>query len=163
LWIINPDESGVRITLGKHTKECPPGWYWFLPLIHTKFKVNTSTQGVRFAIQSVTTKDDQDVAIRGAVLYRINNAYKALFETNDFDQSLEAVAGGVIEAFVASKTYDELRDRETIRTELAKALRAEAAGWGIRLLRVYVPDIGRVRNIRVLSDSTQTILPFSQE
>jgi regulator of protease activity HflC (stomatin/prohibitin superfamily) len=162
LWFVQSDEAGVRITLGNRVSDCPPGWYVEWPLIHTVIKVNTAMQGVRFAIQSVTTADDVDLAIRGAVLYRISNARKAIFETADFDESLEAITGGVIEQYVAKKTYVELSDREALKDEIKKGIREEAAGWGIRLMRVYIPDIGRVRNIRVLSDQTGSLVPVSE-
>ena len=152
MYFVNPDEGGVRITLGKYVRECSPGWYIYWPLIHVFIKVNIAIQGVRFPIQSVTTKDDVDIAIRGAVVYKIGNARKAIFETNDFDQSLAAVAGGVIEEYVADHTYDEIKDRQVLRDAVKKGLREEAAGWGIKLLKVYIPDVGRVRNIRVLGD-----------
>ncbi len=162
LWFVQPDESGVRITLGKHVNDCPPGWYIYWPLIHVPIKVNVATQGVRFAIQSVTTKDDVDLAIRGAILYRITDARKAIFETDDFDQCLEAIAGGVIESFVADRAYVELADRAALKVEIMKGLRAEAGGWGIKLTRVYLPDIGRVKNVRVLGDYTESVMPLTE-
>lgn len=162
LYFVNPDESGVRITLGSRVKDCPPGWYVEWPLIHSFYVMSTAINGVKFAIQSVTTSDDVDLAIRGAVLYRVTNAKKAIFETNNFDDALEAVTGGVIEQFVSSKTYVELKDREALKAEIKKGLREEAAGWGIRLMRVYIPDIGRVKNIRVLGD-TGPLVPVDTE
>jgi regulator of protease activity HflC (stomatin/prohibitin superfamily) len=155
-YFINPDESGVRITLGKHVSPTPPGWYVDIPLIHEFITVNTATQGLTLAEQSVITADDVDLAIRGAILYKITNAEKAIFETDDFDKSLEAVAAGVIEQFVATKTYDELRDRKGLRDEITRGLREAASGWGIKLQRVYISDIGRVKNIRVLGSSSVT-------
>lgn len=154
LYFVNPDESGVRITLGKRISPTPPGWYIHWPLIHTFVKVNVATQGLTLAAQSVTTSDEVDLAVRGAILYRITDAEKAIFETDDFDQSLEAVAGGVIEQFVSGHTYEELKDREAIKAEIRKGLREAASGWGIKLMRVYLPDIGKVKNIRVLGDTS---------
>jgi len=153
LYFILPDESGVRITLGKRVNPTSPGWYWNWPLIHNFVKVNVATQGLTLAAQSVTTTDEVDLAVRGAILYRITDARKAIFETDDFDRSLEAVAGGVIEQFVSSKTYEELKDREALKDEIRRGLREEARGWGIKLMKVYVPDIGRVKNIRILGDA----------
>lgn len=153
LYFVLPDESGVRITLGSRVSPTPPGWYVHWPLIHDFIKVNIATQGLTLAAQSVTTSDEVDLAVRGAILYRITDAEKAIFETDDFDKSLEAVAGGVIEQFVSGHTYEELKNRETIKAEIRKGLREAASGWGIKLMRVYLPDIGRVRNIRVLGDT----------
>lgn len=164
LYFVNPDEGGVRITLGNRVKDTPSGWYIYWPLIHTFIKVNVATQGVRFSIQSTITKDDVDIAIRGALLYKIGNARKAIFETDDFDQTLAAVAGGVIEEHVANHTYEELKDRQVLRDKVKKGLRDEASGWGIRLLKVYIPDVGRVKNIRVLSDGVDNsqIIPDTE-
>lgn len=163
LYFVNPDESGVRITLGSRVSPISPGFYVNWPLIHEFFKISTATQGVRFAIQSVTTVDNVDIAIRGAILYRVTDATKAIFETDDFDECLEAIAGGVIASFVADKTYEELGDREALKNEIMKGLRGEAGGWGIKLTRVYLPDIGRVRNIRVLSDHVEPLVPVNVE
>ena len=161
LWFINPDESGVRITLGSRVKDCSPGWYVNWPLIHQFIKVNVATQGLTLAAQSVTTADEVDLVVRGAILYRITNARRAIFETDDFDQSLEAVAGGVIKQFVSSHTYADLKDREAIKDEIRRGLREAASGWGIKLMRVYLPDFGRVKNIRVLGDTP--VVPTNTE
>lgn len=157
LYFVNPDESGVRITLGSRVGLTPPGWYVCWPLIHQFIKVNVATQGLTLAAQSVTTADEVDLAVCGAFLYRITDAKKAIFETDDFDQSLEAVAGGVLEQFVSAHTYEELKDREAIKVEIRKGLREAASGWGIKLIRVYLPDFGRVKNIRVLG--SKSIVP----
>lgn len=162
-WFVHPDESGVKITLGKWVKDCGPGWYIDWPLVHVHIKVNVAIQGVRFAIQSITTKDDINLAIRGAILYRITNARRAIFETADFDQSLEAVACGVIESFTADKTYEEIKDRKALKVEIMKGLRDEANVWGIRLLKVYITDIGRVTNIRILGNNSNSVIPYQTE
>ena len=58
---------------------------------------------------------------------------------------------------MAERTYDEIKDRQALRDEVKKGLRDEASGWGIKLLRFYIPDVGRVNNIRVLSDSDESM------
>ena len=161
-YYVNPDEAGVRITLGKYVKDTVPGWYIEWPLIHGFYVMSTAIDGKRFAIQSVTTKDNVDMTVRGSALYRVTNARKAIFETNNFDDAFEIIAGGVIETFVSGKTCEELSDREALKTEIMKGLRKEAEGWGIRLMRVYIPDIGRVRNIRVMSDTVETVVPVEE-
>lgn len=161
LYFVFPDESGVQITLGSRVRPTSPGWYINWPLIHQFIKVNVATQGLTLAAQSVTTSDEVDLAVRGAILYRITNAHKAIFETDDFDQSLEAVAGGVIEQFVSSHTCEALKDREAIKDEIRRGLREAASGWGIKLMRVYLPDFGRVKNIRVLGNAS--VVPTDNE
>jgi regulator of protease activity HflC (stomatin/prohibitin superfamily) len=151
-YLVQPDEAGVRITLGKYIKDLTPGWYIDIPLIHTFIKVNVALQGVKFEIQSVTTKDDVPLAIRGAVRYHISNARKAIFETDDFDKSLEAVATGAISNVVSTQIYADLQDRQTLQAELTKAVREAAQGWGIKLQNVYLSDFAKAINIRLLND-----------
>ncbi len=159
-YFLGPDEAGVRTTMGNRVEEIGPGWYIDWPVIHNFWKVNTSVQGVKFAVQSVTTKDDVALAIRGILLYRVINARKAIYEVDDFDQSLEAVACGVIEEFTSGKQYEELADREALKAEIIKDIRDIANGWGIKVWKVFIADIGRVTNIRVLSDASNTIIPI---
>lgn len=159
-YFLGPDEAGVRTTMGDRVEEIGPGWYIDWPVIHSFWKVNTSVQGVKFAVQSVTTRDDVALAIRGILLYRVINARKAIYEVDDFDQSLEAVACGVIEEFTSGKQYGELADREALKVEIIKDIRDIANGWGIKVWKVFIADIGKVTNIRVLSDIQNTIIPI---
>lgn len=161
---VQPDEGGIRLTLGKHIKKCPPGWYIDWPLIHVFHKVSIAIQGVRFAVQSVITNDDIDLAIRGAILYRITDAEKAILVTDDFDDALEALVCGIVEEFAARKTYDEMRDREALKNEIMKGIRDRANEWGIKLIKTYISDIGRVSNIRVLSNQSSHVpIPIEGE
>lgn len=159
---ICPDEGGIRLTFGKHIKKCSPGWYIDWPVIHIFYKVNMAIQGVRFAIQSVITNDDVDLGIRAAILYRITDAEKAILITDNFDEALEALVCGIVEEFAARKTYDEIHDREALKNEIMKGIRDRANEWGIKLIKVYISDIGHVSNIRVLSNQNSYV-PISLE
>ncbi len=159
-YFLGPDEAGVRTIMGNRVEEIGPGWYIDWPVIHNFTVVSTAIQGVRFAAQSVMTKDNVDMCIRGVLLYKITNARKAIYIPDDFDGSLEALSCGIIEEFTADKSYLELHDREALKAEILKGIRDTANDWGIKIRKVLIGDIGKVTNIRILSDEASTIIPI---
>lgn len=148
LWLVNPDESGIRITLGKHVKSCGPGYYFYWGLIQECTKVYTMPQVVDLRPQSLRVPTDEDnyhlekdIVVSGAIMYRITDARKALLNVQDFDRSLTTLALGVI-------SRGEL-DPEKI----LKGIREEASGWGIKVIKTFITDRGDVTNVRLLTNT----------
>ena len=52
IYLVDPDEGGVRCTLGTRVKRLQPGWYFFWGLIQTVMKVPTVSQVVDLRSQS---------------------------------------------------------------------------------------------------------------
>ena len=102
IWLVEPNESGVRITLGKHVKDTPCGWYFCIPIIQTMIKLEIVSQVVDLRSQSLRTKDSVDVVISGGIQYKICNVRKAILNVQDFDKALQVLALGIIAEYVAS-------------------------------------------------------------
>jgi regulator of protease activity HflC (stomatin/prohibitin superfamily) len=156
LWLVHPDESGVRIVLGKYAKLTPPGWYFYWP-IFIVFEKRTVTQQVKdIRVQSVWTKDLHDMAISLAIRYKVTNAYKAILEVLDYDDSIQALALGTVQTFVKTRTKAELHDQlDDLQDEILKALREESQGMGLKIMSVYITDVGATRNFRLLGNDVE--------
>jgi len=89
------------------------------------------------------------MTISGAVRYRVRSAQKALCEVYDYDQNIQAVALGIIQQYVRKHTLECL-DTQQIEEEVLKGVRKASEGWGLWVERVYITDIGRTQNIRLL-------------
>lgn len=150
-FTVLPDESGVCITLGTKVKALPPGWYWYWPPIQHVEKMSVTPQAVDLRPQSVLTKDGIDMVISGAVLYKISDARKALLEVQDYDRSIQTLALGVIAGFMGEHDSNSLRIEELREVILIK-VREEAAGFGLKIMRVYITDLGHAKNLRILGD-----------
>lgn len=151
--IIAPDELGVRYTPkrrnGIKVSELKPGWYIWLPLIQNIETIRCKTQIVDLRSQSVWTSDRQDMTISGAIRYRVKSAQKALCEVYDYDQNVQAAALGIIQQYVREHELGDLNTQQ-IEAEVLKGVREASAGWGLFIEKVYITDIGRTQNIRLL-------------
>lgn len=161
IWLVNPDESGVRITLGKHYKPTPPGWYVYWPIIQDPIKLTVTPQIKDIRSQSVLTPYNESFCVGGAVKYRIKDAVAAILKVQDFDQTLQALCLGIISRYFADKVNDDYSDLEDY---VVKGVKGAARGWGLDVMAVYITDLGPTRNIRLLSDTTSiTIIPEIEE
>lgn len=149
IQLVAPNEAGVRITLGTRVTDSKPGWYFFWPLIQTCEVIPIKTQVKDLRAQSVWTADQQEITISGAIRYKVSNARKAILEVEDYDANVQALALGIIQRYVSDLTAGRVYTGE-MEVEILKGLREECQGWGLRIEQVYITDIGRTQNFRVL-------------
>ncbi|MCK5608867.1 hypothetical protein KAR91_43745 [Candidatus Pacearchaeota archaeon] len=153
LVLIAPDETGVRYTpgfiQGVHIKSLMPGWWLYWPLIQNIETIRCKTQIVDLRPQSVWTQDRIEMTVSGAIRYRVRSAQKALLEVYDYDQNIQAVALGIIQQYIREHELENLNTQQ-IEQEVLKGVRKASEGWGLYIEKVYITDIGRTQNIRIL-------------
>ena len=155
IWVVEPDEGGIRTTLGSFVKDAPTGWYVNWPIIHVCTKRPITPQVVDLRGQSALTLDAKDVVIGGALQYRIINARKAILEVNDLDLSVMSLALGIIQEHVTSHEFPQLRKLDDLKTKIRQGLREATSGWGIKIMEVFITDLGTVKNIRFIGDGNK--------
>ncbi len=157
LVIVAPDEIGVRYTpgfvKGVHITSLVPGWWLYWPLIQNIETIRCKTQVKDLRPQSVWTSDRVEMTVSGAIRYRVHSARKALLEVYDYDQNIQAVALGIIQQYIREHALECLDTRQ-IEEEVLKGVRKASEGWGLRVERVYITDIGRTTNIRLLMNES---------
>ena len=156
--LIQPNEMGVRITLGTKVKVLSPGWWLFWGLFQEILYATVVTQVSDIRSQSVISKDGVNMTVSGAIKYKVSDIRKAMLEIQDYDRSLEALSLGVLLEVVSTLTEEELYDAGHLGDLVLKRIREEASGWGLRLQKVYVTDVGKVRNIRLLTNNNGVVV-----
>lgn len=152
IQLVPPDEHGIRITLGKYVSDTPPGWYFLWRVIQEHYVLQVKTQIKDLRAQSVWSADHKELTISGAVKYYIANVRKALLEVYDYDANIQALALGIIQRHCA--THEEMKiETSALEEDVLLALRKESQGWGLKIEKVYITDIGRARNIRLLTNN----------
>ena len=154
--IIAPDEAGVRCTphliRGIRITDLVPGWWFYWPVFQQFVAIKVKTQVVDLRPQSVWTADGRELVISGSIKYRVDSAAKAILDVFDYDENICTLALGIIFDFVNGQTLDELNTIQ-LRDEILKGLREASRGWGLKMEQVYLTDIGRVKNIRLLMNN----------
>lgn len=155
--LIQPDELGVRVTLGTIEKILSSGWYVFWPIIQEISFATVTTQVQDIRCQSITSKDGQGMVVSGAIRFKITDIRKAMLEVKDCEESLIALSLGVLLSVASIMTEEELSNTEQLGDNILKKIREEAAGWGLKLQKFYITDLGRTRNIRLLTNNVAKI------
>lgn len=150
-FTVFPDEGGVRITFGTKVKSLKPGWYIYWPIIQHVEKLSITPQAIDLRPQSVRASDGTDMVISGAILYRISDARKAILDVQDYDRSLQVLALGVIAEFVG--IHNCRLEISELREVILTGVRDEATGFGLKIMKVYITDLGCAKNLRVLGDA----------
>ncbi len=152
LILIQPDEAGIRVTLGTREKILPPGWYFFWPLIQDVPFATVTTQVIDLRPQSVFIKSGRNLTVSGIIKYKVVDIRKAMLDVQDYDRSLQALSLGVLLSILSiTPDVEELSPSE-IGEQVLRGIREEAVGWGLKIQKVYISDFGHVRNIRLLTD-----------
>ena len=151
IFTVLPDEGGVRITFGRIVKTLKPGWYTYWPPIQHVQKIGVTPQCVDLRPQSVLTSDNKDMVISGAILYKISDARKAILEVQDYDRSVQTLALGVIAEFMGGHSSEKL-EIPILRELILTKVREEAQGFGLKIMRVYITDLGSCKNLRILGE-----------
>jgi len=116
------------------------------------------TQVVDLRSQSVRTKNGQSAIVSGAIQYSIKNVTKAIINVQDVDKALETLAIGIILEFVKNKTLDECQDIKALKEEILKGIKNAAQGWGLKIERIYITDLDKARNIRLLTNANNNVI-----
>jgi regulator of protease activity HflC (stomatin/prohibitin superfamily) len=162
---INHYDRGVRLRLGKAVlvKEkgkpreewkpriLEPGFYWKLPFgiddINTHMVKMTTMD---LTEQSLTTKDGQQVVVRGVLKYDVSDVAIVLLETDGPAAAVADLSMGFIKDAVAEKTWEECRDVDFPK-KIATTIRREAKKWGINVQTLTLTDLALMRSIRLLT------------
>lgn len=112
--------------------------------------MEVQTQVVDLRAQSIRTQDDESTVVSGAIQYSIRDIYKAIINVQDVDKSLETLALGIIFDFVHSRKLNDCRNIEALKAEILKGIKEAATGWGLKIEKIYITDLDKTRNIRLL-------------
>ena len=135
--IVQQQERGIVLRLGKYKSIAEPGLNLVIPYIESMIKVDMRERVINVEPQKVITKDNVSV-----IDYKIVDPVKAEFEVEDFGNAATTLAQTNLRNIVGDKTLDEtLTARDHINTNLRVVLDEATNGWGVKVTRVEVQKI----------------------
>lgn len=150
LQLVQPDEAGIRTTLGSRIKAISSGWYVFWPLIQDITVLTVSTQIKDVREQSLTTRDGKNVIVGGAIRYKITDAKKSLLNVIDYDSALQTLVIGAISSYISHRDYEDCRDINDLEELLLKKVREAASGFGLKIMQVFITDFCKADTYRIV-------------
>jgi regulator of protease activity HflC (stomatin/prohibitin superfamily) len=105
-------------------------------------KINITERRVDIDPQSIITKDKLNAIVDGVVYYKVVDAKNAVYNVNNFEQSVPSLAKTTLRAVIGKMTLTEANEnRDSINEEVAKTLAIEVNSWGIEVVRVELQRI----------------------
>ena len=148
-WIvIDQYERGVVLRLGRYNRSIGPGLHWLRPVVEEALTCNVVPTTTSLGTQSVHTLDDIPVNFQCSILWRISSPKKMLLEVEDPNDVLVDAATAQIANGIASRTWDQVRSPD-FAEQMQSLIEADAKGWGVNILRVYVDDCAKGRSVRL--------------
>lgn len=152
IFLLTPYEAGIRVTFGNRVTPKGSGWYLIWPLFQRFIWLEVNSQIIDLRNQSIRTKDNKDIVVSGAIQYCIKDIQKAILNIQDVDKAITTLSLGIILEFVSVHSLEECSNKEELKKEILKGLRDASVGWGVKVERVYITDLGVTRNIRLLGN-----------
>ena len=142
-------DGAVKFKPGGRTVVLKPGHiYWWWPVTSQVSIIGVRRQTLSFN-QRLTTKDGVTISVNFVIVFEIEDVYKALVDTHDFEDTIEEVAQKLTIQPIMSRDFDEIRtdmaESNEMRNELTRGARTVLSPYGVRVLDSYVSDFTETR------------------
>jgi regulator of protease activity HflC (stomatin/prohibitin superfamily) len=144
-------ERGLLYRSGKFKRVLPAGRYWYNRQIESIYKVDMRSRAVSILGQEVLSSDTVGIKISLAATFKIEDPYRAINTTNNYQEALYLILQLRLRDLVAALPIDELlTKRQEIAESLFESAKPQATELGLALLSVGIKDImfpGELKNI----------------
>lgn len=149
--VVKQYNKGVMLRLGKFIKVTEPGLHWKIPFADELIDHTVVATTMELSSQSLTTKDEKSIVVRGVIKYEIKDIETFLLHVYDAVDAISDMTMGTIKKVITSKTWQECKE-DSIDDVITRKARVEAKKWGIEVISVTLTDLGVIRSIRLFND-----------
>ena len=97
-------------------------------------------QTIDFEKQKVTLKDGLIFEISAIVVFRVTDVYRALFEIDHLDASVEDICRSKLLEVIQKRTFEDVGEAEAIASEVLSKLKEVADAWGVEFIDCRLTD-----------------------
>lgn len=148
--VVKQYQQGAWLRFGKLRKIVGPGIHFKIPVFDEIDSYHVLTTAMTLEAQSLTTKDDKEIVVKGVIKYKTVDLAKFFTDVYDAVDAISDVSMGIIKNIISKKTWEECKD-EGLDNEITKKVRNEAKKWGLEVESVTLSDLSRMRSIRLLN------------
>jgi hypothetical protein len=128
--MIQSGQRGVLFRWGRAVKELEPGFHWLVPLVHGVKKTPVRSITIDLPAQKVMTADGLVYDVGVNLVYRVEDATKALTLVDHIDSGCRAAIPIIVTGVFSVRDQAQLVDRASLDRELIGRI-AWLARWGL--------------------------------
>ena len=88
------------------------------------------------------TRDNVQIALTLAILFRVTDAGKAWYRIKNIDQAIETIITGIVRSTIGASDLDQVQsNRSELSAAIAEDIRHVTEEWGIHVTRVEIVDV----------------------
>jgi regulator of protease activity HflC (stomatin/prohibitin superfamily) len=129
--VIQAGQRGVLFRWGKAVKELEPGFHWLIPLVHGVKKTPVRSVTLDLPDQKVMTADGLVYGVGVNVVYRVEDATRALTLVDHVEAGCRAAIPILVTEVLRVRDQTQLVDRRALDRELSERIHAWIARWGL--------------------------------
>lgn len=144
-------QRGIKLRFGKAVryktgtnkgkpKVVEPGLRILIPFVDTLVRRHVRQQTIRSENQEVMLKDRSVFRITAVTIFRVTDVYRALFEIDNLDDSVDDFCMAVLRDYLSQKDADGIIDTQKISEELLQLLIQKGSEWGVEFLAFRLTD-----------------------
>jgi len=145
--MIQSGQRGVLFRWGRVIRELEPGFHWLIPLMHTARKTPVRSVTIVLADQKVMTADGLVYDVGVNLVYRVEDATRALTLVDHLDSACRAAIPIVVTAVLGRRDQAQLVDRVLLDRELTERIHAWVARWGLVIEQAGFTSIAPGRSV----------------
>ena len=128
--------------LGRFWKVKGPGLIIIIPGIQQMVRVDLRTMVFDVPSQDVISRDNVSVKVNAVVYFRVMDPAKSILQVEDYMNATSQLAQTTLRAVLGKHELDEmLAERETLNSDIQKALDAQTDAWGIKVSNVEIKHV----------------------
>ncbi|MDO9468594.1 MAG: slipin family protein [Thiobacillus sp.] len=140
--ILREYERGVVFMLGRFWKVKGPGLIIIIPAVQQMVRVDLRTMVFDVPSQDVISRDNVSVRVNAVVYFRVMDPAKSILQVEDYMNATSQLAQTTLRAVLGKHELDEmLAERETLNSDIQKALDAQTDAWGIKVSNVEIKHV----------------------
>lgn len=143
LKIVPQTENWLVERLGKYNRTLTAGVHIVIPIFdRIAHKENIlERQLPEKAVPSIT-KDNVQIEIKLAILYRVTEASRAWYRIKNIDQAIETIITGIVRSTIGHSELDDVQSNRRVLSETIESdVKHVTDEWGIVLTRVEIVDV----------------------
>jgi regulator of protease activity HflC (stomatin/prohibitin superfamily) len=129
--------------LGKYHRTLAAGVHIIMPFIERVAHVESILER-QLPAKDVPafTKDNVQITITLAILYRVTDAAKAWYRIKNIDQAIETIIIGIVRSTIGASDLDQVQsNRSALSEAIASDIQHVTDEWGIHVTRVEIVDV----------------------
>lgn len=143
LKIVPQTENWLIEKLGKYNRTLAAGIHIIIPFFErVAHKESILERQLPEKLVPAFTKDNVQIEIKLAILYRVIDAGKAWYRIKNIDQAIETIIIGIVRNTIGGSDLDQVQsNRSQLSSTIATEIQHVTDEWGIHVTRVEIIDV----------------------